>query len=632
MDWPSPGFRVRGIRIAAIAAIAVIASFASIGEGSRCVGGTGAGGEDGGAGQAARAAEAIEAAGATPWRAPEEIARALERLAAEHRDVLSVEVLAKTIEGREIPLVALAIPGKVPPGRRPAVLVVANLEGSLPSTTELAVRAMEEILRRREEPAVRETLGRVVLYVVPQASPDGAARFLGSPRAECGVNARRDDADRDWRVDEDGPQDLDGDGEILSLRVSDPRGDLCGDPADPRILRPWKPADGLVERFRLESEGIDDDGDGEIDEDGPGGVNVARNFPHAFSARAGSRGSGVGSGVGQGAASAGIFPTSEIEARCLLELVVARPEIALAVTYGERDNLVKTPPERDGPPSRDGETGLWKEDAEAYERIGEAYRRILVRKGNPPAATAGGSFPETLYFDFGLPSLAMALFGEDPPEISEEAPGESSERPPKKAPEEARDGPSGIADPDAAREKAWLEWNDRVLEGKGFVPWRPLEHPTLGLVQIGGWRPGVRTNPTPPGMDRLVRRHVELLLDAISRLPRVSLDRVRVRDLGDGIFELRAEVANYGELPTALVQGTFTERRSPLNVEVHGDGIRVLGSSARRTLSRLEGCGGSKELRWVVQGSRGTRVRIEVRLRALPLATCDVVLEEGARL
>ncbi|MCP5990330.1 hypothetical protein NL344_28315, partial [Klebsiella pneumoniae] len=33
----------------------------------------------------------------------------------------------------------------------------------------------------------------------------------------------------------------------------------------------------------------------------------------------------------------------------------------------------------------------------------------------------------------------------------------------------------------------FLEWNDRELEGKGFIDWYPFEHPQLGPLELGGW-------------------------------------------------------------------------------------------------------------------------------------------------
>ena len=50
-------------------------------------------------------------------------------------------------------------------------------------------------------------------------------------------------------------------------------------------------AKGETGAYRLESEGLDNDGDGAINEDPPGGVDFDRNFPHGwkeFDRRAGT--------------------------------------------------------------------------------------------------------------------------------------------------------------------------------------------------------------------------------------------------------------------------------------------------------------------------------------------------------
>ena len=42
------------------------------------------------------------------------------------------------------------------------------------------------------------------------------------------------------------------------------------------------------------------------------------------------------------------------------------------------------------------------------------------------------------------------------------------------------------ADGGDPKQKALLAFSDKELQGKGFVTWTPLKHPTLGEVEIGG--------------------------------------------------------------------------------------------------------------------------------------------------
>ena len=68
------------------------------------------------------------------------------------------------------------------------------------------------------------------------------------------------------------------------------------------------PAKGESGGWALYSEGLDNDGDGFINEDGPGGVDINRNFMHQYPYLA---------------ADAGRHMVSEAETRALLEYVLA---------------------------------------------------------------------------------------------------------------------------------------------------------------------------------------------------------------------------------------------------------------------------------------------------------------------
>ena len=51
-----------------------------------------------------------------------------------------------------------------------------------------------------------------------------------------------------------------------------------------------------------------------------------------------------------------------------------------------------------------------------------------------------------------------------------------------------------------------LAWNDRELNGEGFVPWKPFDHPQLGRVEVGGWKTKFTfQNPPPKYLEGRVR-------------------------------------------------------------------------------------------------------------------------------
>jgi hypothetical protein len=117
-------------------------------------------------------------------------------------------------------------------------------------------------------PRIKKLLQTTTVYIFPRLNPDSTERFFLMPRQETAVNRKPSDDDHDGLVDEDAPDDLNGDGLITSMRIQDPEGEYVLDPADPRLLIKADRAKGETGTWRLLMEGRDNDGDREFNEDG----------------------------------------------------------------------------------------------------------------------------------------------------------------------------------------------------------------------------------------------------------------------------------------------------------------------------------------------------------------------------
>jgi hypothetical protein len=214
----------------------------------------------------------------------------------------------------------------VPVDGRPALLIAANFEGDHVIGSELALYAVDFLLNAyASDAAVKQRLEHSTLYVVPRVNPDGAEQMFAPVKALRRTNATPFDADNDARTDEDGPEDLNKDGFITLMRVKDPKGPYMISPDDPRLMKRSDPAKGESGGWALYTEGIDNDGDGFINEDGPGGVDINRNFMHQYP---------------YFATDAGRYMASENETRALLEFAIKHRNIAAILTFGESDNLI----------------------------------------------------------------------------------------------------------------------------------------------------------------------------------------------------------------------------------------------------------------------------------------------------
>ena len=256
------------------------------------------------------------------YHTPQEIAAAVQAFAKAHTANTAVHTLAKTPGGLDV--VALEIGPQTGAADRkvPAVFVVANLEGTIPLASEAALGLVDLLFSRPD--AARE----LTWFIVPAGNPDAAARYFGQPLAASDRNAATYNDDMDDQTDEDGPDDLNGDGVVSQMRVKDPAGEWMPIAGDARLMKRADATKGEKGVYKLYAEGLDNDGDGQHGEDPAGGVNIGITFPHLFHAFA---------------PAAGQWPGHEPETFGIMSFVMAHPEIAMTMTFGAA-NFSMNPP------------------------------------------------------------------------------------------------------------------------------------------------------------------------------------------------------------------------------------------------------------------------------------------------
>ena len=127
-----------------------------------------------------------------------------------------------------------------------------------------------------ENAFIKQLLKDKTFYIAPTINPDGREYFtsVGVP-PRSGLVPR--DNDRDGLLDEDGYDDLNNDKNISQMRRKNPDGNYKEDPKDARRLIRVAPGE-KGEYELLGYEGIDNDGDGLVNEDGPGGYDGNRDW------------------------------------------------------------------------------------------------------------------------------------------------------------------------------------------------------------------------------------------------------------------------------------------------------------------------------------------------------------------
>jgi murein tripeptide amidase MpaA len=531
--------------------------------------------------------------------------------------------LGQSPEGREFWLMEITGYEAGPPDDKPGFYIDGNVHAGEVTASAACLYTIDSLLSSyATDPSVRRLVDTTAFYIRPRVSPDGAELYLATAHNLRSVPRAYPHAERQPGLH---PEDVDGDGWALLMRVADADGEWRISETDPRLMvarRADEPAGGPF--YRVYPEGIVY---GAVGEDGLArrdelrhplrlapaywGLDLNRNFPANWQPEHVQKGSGP-------------YPLSEPETRASADFILGHPNIAMIVCYHTHGHFVFRPPS--SRPARD----FAASDIEGvYRVLGERYTGLtggpVLQSYDEKAGTARiGSLMDWGYQHLGIVGWVPELWawGRD------------------------YDGDGKVGDADL------LRWNDEELGGEGFVAWRPFEHPQLGRVEIGGWKTKF-TSQNPPGKFLLgeIEPHYRWTLYLAESLPRLVVAGVRAAPLGGGAWRVTALVRNTGLLPTNVTeQALRAQRRVGVEAELvvesgtvealdgGGGGGAGGGAAARRELGHLGGRisrlasgeattrsagggggipglsqagpeGGAVEVSWIVRGQGRVRVR-----------------------
>ncbi len=584
----------------------------------------------------------------------------LHELVKTHPQTAGLEPLAKTIEGREVWLLTIGKKTGVPFTERPGILVVANLEGNQVAGSTLAVGMASYLLSNYGgDDAVKTGLDQYVFYVIPRLNPDGAEDMFAAVKTGRKTNATPFDGDNDGRMDEDGPDDLNKDGVITMMRVRDDFGLYVVDPENPKLMKKADAAKGERGLYSIYWEGIDNDGDGFINEDPAGGTDLNRNFQHAYPYYK---------------EDAGMNMIGETETRALMDWVLANRNISMILTFGESDNLI-TPPNSRGQLASDrgldlvafanasmagasktgmmatggrgmgrfggmfgggfpgGRGGQADESAGArsqrqasqpvmtfqtadlpyFTKVSEHYRELTGIKTQPVLRNPEGAFFQFGYFQYGVPSFITPGWGILLPEDTTTRRGGAGMRRPGGT--EMPAGAPGAAAAPAASAGIDVQFL-KFLESRnpdGFKDWGTYMHPDMGEVEIGGFSSAAIHTPPVQMIQDLVKPHAEFALWMTTLNAKVAIDKTEVIDQGGGLFRIKAEVVNEGFLPTAIRHGVVSRSVKPVMVQIGVDQKQIIaGHNKTNFIQSLDGSGGRQKFEWLVKAKKGEQVELKV--------------------
>ncbi|MCK5377223.1 MAG: peptidase M14 [Acidobacteria bacterium] len=509
----------------------------------------------------------------------DEITALLKGYAAAYPKWVKLESIGKSTEGRDMWLLTLNNPATGDVLSKPAMYVDGNTHGNEIQGTEATLYTIDFLLKNYGRlDRVTELLDRASFYFVPVVNPDGRADWFAEPATANYPRTVKTpvDDDRDGLVDEDGYDDLDGDGVITQMRMKVPlgQGNYRLHPKDPRILVPIE-KDEQGDYIELGYEGYDNDGDGRVNEDSAGYVDPNRSWGYGWQPRYVQNG-------------AHHYPLSIPETRSIAVWALTAPNIAAVQTFHNSGGMILRGPGVASDVVRDDDVRVYDTIGQRGEEILPGYTYMVLWKDLYPVW--GGEL-DWFYGARGILTFSNELwtsfnyFREEP----------QSER----------------------WDRVDYRFDRYLLFGEAIVPWTPIEHPQYGLIEVGGLKK--QYSRAIPGflLREEAHRNMAFTLYQADQLPLARVDSIDVRSLPGGLSEVRAIVSNRRLTPTRTAQDIEHGITPPDRVSIEGGrviaGFRVEDPLLDRSVEQkyrpesievghIPGMG-TAVVKWVVRGS-----------------------------
>ncbi|HEY5471048.1 MAG TPA: M14 family metallopeptidase [Bacteroidales bacterium] len=427
------------------------------------------------------------------------------RLAKAYPDLVTMESAGKSYQGRDIIVLTISDKKVLDPGKKPGFWIDGNIHSIEMQGTEMALYTAWYLCEMYNDNAfIKQLLKDKTFYIAPTINPDAREYFtaVGVP-PRSGLVPR--DNDRDGLVDEDGYDDLNNDKNISQMRRKNPNGEYKTDPKDPRKMIRVEPGEkGDYELLGLE--GIDNDGDGLVNEDGPGGYDANRDWGFNWEPNY------VQSGADK-------YPFTFPEDQAIRDFGFKHRNITGSQSFHNSGGMILR-----GPSIAGG-------GAEAYSRADDAVIDAIGKKG-----------------ELMIPGYKLLTIWKDMYTVWG---GEL-------------DWWHGAMGCFVYSNELWTpylmfydstntdqyEFEKLLLFEDSFIPWQKYNHPVYGEIEIGGFSKNF--GRMHPGflIETDAHRNAAFCIYNAYQSPKLEVSDIKVKNLSGGLKEITATVENKRMIPT----------------------------------------------------------------------------------
>ncbi len=482
------------------------------------------------------------------WHDVDELYYDMGRLEKAFPKFLKLESVGKSHNGQDIMCMTINNPETGPEMSKAAMYIDANIHGNEIQGGEICLYTIWYLMENYGRiDKITRLVDERVFYIFPTVNPDGHKYFMEGDGGGSRTGHVPVDDDNDGLYDEDGPNDLNGNGVIEQIRMYVPgEGNMRISTRDQRMMEPvgfGETGDYII----LGSEGIDDDGDGMINEDGPGSYDPNRNWAIDWQPD-----------YVQGGAMD--YPFQLPEADAINRFLMSHPNIAGVQAYHNSGGMILRGPGAEAlgeyPPS---DVRFYDELGENGERMLPFYRYIVIWSG---LYTVHGGFIDWTSDGLGMISFSNELWSGrqyfTSPELQEQR---------------------NDADSPISGQAGDLFFDDYLEFGDQYVDWKEFDHPDYGKVEMGGRWKKTRGRVPPRFMnEELCHRNMAFTLYQADEMPMTKMGEHKVEKIGNGVYKVWVEFSNPKVAPTITAKAAQNNVVRPDLLTLEGN-VEIISAS-----------------------------------------------------
>ncbi len=469
----------------------------------------------------------------------------LEELAKAFPDRAHLVSLGRSYGGRQMWVMTITNFRGGAETEKPAMWIDGGIHANEIQATETVLYTAWYLLEMYDRaPHIKQLVDSRTFYLMPMMSPDSRDAHMVEPNTTNGprsgqrpIGDAREGAARDEPRD-----DMDKDGSLTEMRVRDPNGRYKPDVTFPELMVRANP-DEKGSFTLLGTEEFDRPGENKI-------YRARRDYYDP------NRDWGYHWEPGYVQSGAYRYPFSVPENRMVADFIMAHQNIAAAQSYHNAGGMILRGPGVKGDSFAPADVAVFDVICHRGEKMLPGYKYLNVAT---ELYECYGAEIDWLYKMQGVLAITNELF----------------------TPFNFYRRPGADGDGYFGRQEQLHEFNRDFLFGEGLVPWREVDHPLYGKIEVGGLKKNWVRQPPSFLLEEELHRNMAFSLYQADQMPQLKIQTIDVKPLAGGLREITAVISNERMIPSHLAEDVAHKITPPDLVTIEGAKIKpLLGMSS----------------------------------------------------